>query len=225
MPASTGRPRVRLRILLFLGSAFVILVSFYFLSEVSKTLNQLTVVEAERDQWQRPADILGSLGIRSGSTVVDLGSGAGYFALKLADMVGPRGEVVAVDLRRLSLFFLRLRALLKNRHNIRIIVGTADDPHLPASSADAVLIANTYHEFANPSAMLLHTWNGLRPGGRLVIVDRGPRPGEDAHGHEAAPNVVETAVRQSGFDILGRNDRFIDRAGDEPWWLLVARKP
>jgi len=223
LPAEKTQPRVRLRILLFLGSAFAILVSFYLLSEVSKTLNQLSAVEAERDQWQRPADVLSSLGIQPGSTVVDLGSGAGYFTLKLADVVGPKGEVVAVDLRRLSLFFLKLRALLRNRHNIEIIVGATDDPHLPAASADAVLISNTYHEFASPGLMLDHTWRSLRPGGRLVIVDRGPAA--ETRGHEIAMTVVEAALREKGFAVLGRNEHFVDRPGDEPWWLLVARKP
>ena len=78
------------RVALFLGSAISILAALYTLSSISNTLDRLTVVEPERDQWQRPSDVLGSLGVRDGSTVVDLGSGAGYFSLKLADLVGRR---------------------------------------------------------------------------------------------------------------------------------------
>ena len=51
-----------------------------------------TVVEAQRDQWQRPTEVLGALALRDGATVVDLGSGAGYFALKLSPAVGAQAE-------------------------------------------------------------------------------------------------------------------------------------
>ena len=37
--------------------------------------------------------------------------------------------------------------------------------------------------------------------------------------------LVEAELRQRGFEILSRDDRFIDQPGDEPWWLLVARRP
>jgi len=93
-----------------------------------RTLQQLDVVEAERDQWQRPADVIAALNLKSGNVAVDLGSGAGYFALKLSAVVGPTGRVTAVDLRRISLLFLRVErscreneiyALLSARPTIR----------------------------------------------------------------------------------------------------------
>ena len=71
-----------------------------------------------------------------------------------------------------------------------------------------------------------------KPGGSLVIVDRGPRSGpvefrekQEEH-HELRPDSVETEVRSAGFEIISRQDHFIDRpADDQIWWLLVARKP
>jgi ubiquinone/menaquinone biosynthesis C-methylase UbiE len=159
---------------------------------------------------------------------VDLGSGAEYFSLKLGDIVGKQGQVIAVDLRRLSLAFLRIRALIRNQDNIEIIVGSVDDPRLPAGCADAVLISNTYHEFTDPPRMLAHSFRALRPGGRLVILDRGPSE-QDAQpysasspGHEIRPALAEDQVRQTGFEIIGRNDSFIDQPTDEPSRLLGA---
>ena len=32
-------------------------------------------------------------------------------------------------------------------------------------------------------------------------------------------------IREAGFRLVSRDDRFIDRAGDDPWWLLVVEKP
>src|SRR5262245_8862433 len=88
-----------------------------------RTLQQLKAVEAERDQWQRPADIIRELNLKTGNVVIDFGSGAGYFALKLSDSVGNGGQVLAVDLRRLSLLFLRIRSVLAGKHNVQTIVG------------------------------------------------------------------------------------------------------
>jgi predicted methyltransferase len=228
------------RLRLFLLSAIAILGVMYVLSSALNTLRTLDMVEAERDSWQRPADVLRALALKDGNTVVDLGSGAGYFSLKISRAIGSRGQVLAVDLRKLSLTFLWIRAALRTRHNVHVMVGEEDDPHLPAEAVDAVLIANTYHEFRNPRVILDHVFRSLRPGGRLVIIDRGPLPGEEesrefeAQHHERAPSGVETEIRETGFNLISRRDRFIDRPpverpGDRPdnrpWWLIVARKP
>lgn len=198
----------------------------YVLFEFTSTLRRLDVIEADRDRWQRPSDVLQALDLHEGNVAVDLGSGAGYFALKVAPVVGERGEVIAVDIRRLSLFFLRVRAFGRKQHNLRIAVGAKDNPHLPAERAHAVLICNTYHEFANPQLMLRHSFEALRPGGRLVIVDRGPAQHETESQHHAASlNGAEQDVLRTGFTILNREPRFIERPDDDPWWLLVARRP
>ena len=91
---------------------FVVLPVVYVTWEAVRTLGVLTTVERERDTWQRPDEILLHLDLRPGMTVVDLGSGAGYFALKIAPRVSPNGRVLAVDLRRQSLAFLWIRARL-----------------------------------------------------------------------------------------------------------------
>jgi ubiquinone/menaquinone biosynthesis C-methylase UbiE len=183
----------------------------------------LDVVESERDQWQRPAEVLQALDLRPGNVVVDLGSGAGYFALKLSPIVGTEGQVLAVDIRKLSLSFLWIRALLSQKRNIRVVLSDEDDPRLPPGAVDAVLIANTFHELRDPKVMLGHVSRSLRPGGRLVIIDRGPRQ-RGAHAHEMDRAFVETEVQQAGFEIVNSQDHFIDRSGDDPWWLTVARK-
>jgi predicted methyltransferase len=186
-----------------------------------RTLQTLTAVEAERDQWQRPGDVIQALDLKQGSTVVDLGSGAGYFTLKLSGVVGARGRVIAVDLRRFSLVFLDLRALLHGGQNIQIVVGDPDDPHLPDNKVNSVLIANTYHELTVPESILRHMSQALRPGGRLVIVDRS----EGGEQHRISPDSVEMDLRKQGFEIMSRDDGFIKRTGDEAWWLIVAAKP
>ena len=163
-------------------TGLILLVAAMFVgNQAVRTLRTLEDVERERDSWQRPEDIIGYLRVRPGQTVVDLGSGAGYFALKIAPRVGPGGRVFAVDLRRQSLAFLWIRARRRGHSNLHVIHGNVDNPRLPPGPIDAVLIANTYHELTNPGAILKALFTSMRAGGQLVVVDRGPRQGEDSH--------------------------------------------
>jgi ubiquinone/menaquinone biosynthesis C-methylase UbiE len=215
----------RARLALFLACAILIFLASYTLYSFTNTLRQLDLIESQRDQWQRPSDVLRALDLRDGSTVVDLGSGAGYFTLKLSPAVGKRGRVLAVDLRRLSLFFLWTRARLLGQHNVQAIAGTADDPRLPAGAVDAVLICNTYHEFTNAPAMLDHAFRSLRPGGRVVVLDRAPHETDADRAHAARLSFVEDQFRRQGFQIVSHDGHFIDRPGDDSWWLLIGQKP
>jgi ubiquinone/menaquinone biosynthesis C-methylase UbiE len=210
------------RLVLFLLSAIVVFTTMYVLYSAIDTLRRLDVIESERDQWQRPAEVLQALDLRPGNVVVDLGSGAGYFALKLSAIVGKEGRVLAVDVRKLPLSFLWIRALLSQKRNIRVVLSDEDNPRLPSGTVDAVLIANTFHELRDPKVILGHVSRSLRPGGRLVIVDRGPSQ-NDSNAHEADRSWVEAELQQAGFEIVHSQDRFIDRPGDW-WWLTVARE-
>ena len=196
------------------------------------TLSHLKVVEMERDQWQRPSDVIRALDLRPGNVAVDIGCGSGYFTVKLSPLVGRSGSVLAEDIRRLPLVFLWLRTFQSGQRNIKISLGEPDDPHLPIQSANAVLIANTYHEFTNSQAILFHMVRSLVSGGRLVVVDREPRAdgqgstGTAAAHHEVSSEQVEGELRQAGFEILSRDDRFIESdPSNEHWWLIAARKP
>ena len=183
------------------------------------TLRRLDVVEAERDQWQNPSEIVGALNLRPGNTVVDLGCGSGYFTLKLSPAVGSGGTVYAVDIRRLPLAFLWIRTFIKGQHNVRTVLGEPDNPHLPAGSASAVLIVNTYHELEDPTLILNQISQSLVPGGRLVIAD----PMRTEHG-ELSSDVVEAELRRHGFSVLSRDENFINQPGNGPWWLIIASR-
>jgi ubiquinone/menaquinone biosynthesis C-methylase UbiE len=217
------------QILGVLAIVFVVVPVVYVADQAVRTLRALSIIERERDTWQRPDDILRHLNLADGNTVVDLGSGAGYFALKIAPRVGPNGRVVAIDLRRQSLAFLWIRALAGGHANLRVTLSQAADPKLPAGPVDAVLIANTYHELTAPEPVLTALFKSMRSGARLVVVDRGPRDesrtATAAH-HEMTAARAERQIHQQGFQTITRDDRFIDRPRDEDiWWLIVFRKP
>jgi ubiquinone/menaquinone biosynthesis C-methylase UbiE len=222
---SIKRPAAMLALVLAVGAAL------FVADQAIQTLRILTLVERERDTWQRPDEIIRQLNLAPGNTVVDLGSGAGYFALKIAPLVTPGGRVIAVDLRRQSLAFLWIRAARDGYRPVEIVRGQVSDPRLPAGTIDAALIANTFHELSAPEPILKKLFDSMRKHGRLVVVDRAPRGGDasvtgSTADHEITAAVAEREITAQGFEAVARDDRFIDRPEDEDvWWLIVFTKP
>jgi len=123
-----------------------------------------------RMYWQMPNRVLHEIGVESGQTIADVGCGIGYFSLRLASRVGRSGTVYASDIDRGALEFLREKAERQNIQNLKIIQGKEDDPLLPDSSIDIVLIVNTVHLIDQPSEYLSNLKSCFQPDGRLVIV-------------------------------------------------------
>ena len=209
------------RVALFFVLVVLMVGALFLIYQLTQTLYQLNLAEGERDRWQRPDDVIGFLKLKDGNVVADVGCGVGYFSLKLAPKVAEHGRVLAEDILGESLTFLWIRAFLHHQSNIRVIRGNPDDPLLPNAGVDAVLIANSYHEFTKPLAMLDHMFRALRSDGRLVVLDRGPR---SYHGvsreiqmqqYQIASSIAEDEIRQRGFEVISRDDRFIDRPATE----------
>jgi ubiquinone/menaquinone biosynthesis C-methylase UbiE len=225
-PDPTLLKKYRIRIMIFLIAVAVVVPLLNVAYRGINTLYVLNEVESERDRWQRPSDVISALKLNNGGVVADVGSGAGYFSLKLSRVVSRSGTVYAVDISKLPLAFLWTRSFLAGQHNIHIVVAASDDPQLPAGTVDAVLIAHTYHEFADPNSILDQIYSSLRSGGRLVVLDRGPSDDQSSQGadhHEISPATVEAQLRQKSFEILARDDSFVRHQGEQ-WWLLVARR-
>jgi predicted methyltransferase len=51
------------------------------------------------------------------------------------------------------------------------VLGTLDDPKLPANTVDLILMVDVYHEFSEPQKMLRRMHESLKPGGRLVLLE------------------------------------------------------
>lgn len=169
---------------------------------------------AERLQVDRVMDLLG---IKEGSNVADIGAGSGWFSVRAARRVGPRGTVFAVDINRDYITYIEQRAVREGLANIRTVLGGDDNPMLPERSVDAVLILKTYHEIAEPIRLLAHLRVSLRPRALVGIIDKNGR-GND-HGLNAA--VVVKEAEMAGFTLAAEHD-FVKADGMDYFLILRA---
>jgi ubiquinone/menaquinone biosynthesis C-methylase UbiE len=125
----------------------------------------------DRDAWQRPDRIMDALQIGENSVVADIGAGGGWFTIRLARQVGPNGLVYAEDIQQGMINAIERRMKRENQRNVKTLLGTADDPKLPAGSMDVVLIVDAYHEIERPVALLKNVVKSLKPAGLVAIVN------------------------------------------------------
>lgn len=124
-----------------------------------------------RLEWQKPDEVVASLGLSPGARVADIGAGSGFFSRRLAAAVEPQGVVFAVDVEPGMLRYISSRAKKEGQENVVPVLGAFDDPNLPRGGVDVVFICDTIHHVADRRGYYAILKRDLAPGGRLVIVD------------------------------------------------------
>ena len=107
-------------------------------------------------------------GIGNGMKVLDIGSGAGDVALLVAELVGPDGYVIGVDVNAEILARARARARETGLANVEFIAGDARTLDLP-DDFDALVGRLVLMYMADPAAALNHLTGRLRPGGIVAF--------------------------------------------------------
>jgi predicted methyltransferase len=181
-----------------------------------------------RDAWQRPGEVLDALRADTGRHVADIGSGSGYFTIRLAERVGREGRVYAVDVDRAALDRLRERTAREGLEQVEVVHAESADPRLPAR-LDAALIVDAYHEFRHHDEILQAVFRALVPGGRLVIID-GEAPGGRARTeyhrmHRIPADLVQEDAVRAGFAFRERRPGFHDAEYGKQMYFLVFEKP
>ncbi len=154
---------------------------------------------------------------REGERILEIGFGTGHSLIRLADTVGPHGQVLGLDLSDKMLAVARAN-VAKAGLSARVRLRCGDAVHLPYADGglDAVFMSFTLELFDTPEIpeVLRECWRVLRPGGRIVVVgmskegQREPLVAvfEWAHRHfpnfmDCRPIFVRQAVEAGGFTI------------------------
>ena len=151
----------------------------YMGREIAQVMGHLAagwLERPEREAEEKPNLLLDNLKLEPDDVVADIGAGTGYFTFRLAERL-PEGKVLAVDIQQEMLDLLSERERELGLTNVEPILGEVDDPKLPAGEVDLVLMVDSYHEFDHPREMMAGILAGLKPGGRVALVEY---RGEDA---------------------------------------------
>ena len=139
--------------------------------DVSPIVGDSFSTEETRDRVGEAEQVMELAGVASGMWVADVGAGEGYYTIRLAPVVGPRGRVLAEDIVEETHQRLVQRVQRERLDNVAVRLGKADDPMLPPRSFDRILLVHMYHEVQSPYAFLWHLREGLKPDGLVVVVD------------------------------------------------------
>ena len=160
---------------------------------------------------QKPREIVDALGAKPGNVIADVGTGIGFMLPFMSRVVGDRGQVIAEDIAQDFIDKAKSRAQVLGIKNVKFVLGSAQDPKLPADTVEAVLILDTYHHFDYPEAMLEKIHDSLLSDGRLVIVDFYKRP-DAMSGGRAMEHIrldeddVIKEVEANGFRVSSKQE-------------------
>jgi ubiquinone/menaquinone biosynthesis C-methylase UbiE len=187
--------------------------------EIAQTMHYLGAPWLVRESREREEDcgtMLKQLNIKPGQTVCDMGCGNGFYTLKLAELVGDGGQVLAVDIQPEMLHLLEEQTKEAGRTNVKPILGSVIDPQLPPGKVDLILCVDVYHEFSHPEQMLAAMRTALRPDGRLVLVEF---RAEDAKVpikplHKMSKEQILKELPSNGYKLVDQFDRL-------PWQHMM----
>jgi predicted methyltransferase len=194
-----------------------------------------------RDGSRRPYQVMNTLGVDAGMTVMDIGSGGGWYAWVMSAAVGPEGHVVAQ---------FGPRALQRNngqaQRNLVDSLGNAEAffgevGEYPANSIDRAITAlNIHHYNAERAAPYFRDIaNVLKPGGMVAVIDHiGMEGMENGMMHRMLKSDAVAWIRDAGLEIVTDSELLRTNADDhqrsisDPIYgrdvdrfFIVARKP
>lgn len=162
-----------------------------------------------RDEEEQPYKVIGAMKLKEGDVIADIGVGTGYYARKIARVVGEKGVVYGVDIQPEMLEMLVEFCEKQQIENVKPILGDFDDPKLPKESLDWIILTDVYHEFSDPEAMLAKMLEALKPTGKVCLLEY-RLDGETARhikiDHRMSVEQVKSEWIPAGFELLDQQE-------------------
>jgi arsenite methyltransferase len=129
------------------------------------------VPDASADSFAGVANPFSLAPLQPGEQVLDLGSGAGTDSLVAAQMVGPEGRVVGLDMTAEMVAKARASAAAMGATNVAFVEGDAERLPFGDASFDVVISNGVIDLIPDKDAVFAELHRVLRPGGRLQLAD------------------------------------------------------
>lgn len=163
-----------------------------------------------RETWEKTSKLMELLKIKPGMHIADIGSGAGYYTIKLSGLVGDSGIVYAIEMEEDRISYVKKTADHLGLKNIVSVLNDGQTLALGDRKVDVALMVSLYHNiYAMSTARERNTLiqdirHTLKPDGRLVIVDNSVvAPGTvPYHGPYVAKELVVAQLVNFGFKLV-----------------------
>ena len=130
-----------------------------------------------RDFFRPRIDILKEVEIKPGNHVLDYGCGPGSYIIPLAELVGKKGKIYALDIYPLAIQMVQKIASKKQLANVETICSDCKSG-LPGNSINVVLLYDVLHDLSNSDEVLEELNRILTPNGILSVSDHHMREDE-----------------------------------------------
>ncbi len=174
----------------------------------------------DRVLWQKPDELLKQLGDIENKVVMDLGAGSGYFAFRLQEA---GAHVIAAEVDDRLIGFLQGKRDSMEISPVEFDVRKVffDDPLVAKDELDLFFTVDTYHHIDRREDYLKKVYHGVKPGGKMVIVDFKNKT--TPHGPPVNIRLHHT-IAQREIAAAGFSNITVDTVSLPEQYILIAEK-
>jgi cyclopropane fatty-acyl-phospholipid synthase-like methyltransferase len=157
--------------------------------------------DPNRDEWQKPHEVIQALALKPDAVIADIGSGTGYFSVRFAHMV-PKGRVYGVDTEPDMVKYLAERAKREGLKNLIAVKGAPGDPRLP-EKVDLIVMVDVFHHIEDRDRYFRRLHDSFKPDGRIAIIDfRMDSPEGPPRSARITPDRVKAELNAAGYALV-----------------------
>ncbi|WP_243793843.1 class I SAM-dependent methyltransferase [Saccharopolyspora gloriosae] len=137
-----------------------------------KAANEYTKIQNDFPKVIRDP-LLADMAVKEGDRILDLPCGTGDSIVKAAELAGPTGHALAIDVSPSMIEEAKENAEAAGVKNIQFLVEDMDKAQFDAAAYDIVVSANGPFFASDLKAFLVKMWGAVKPGGKLVLMTLG----------------------------------------------------
>lgn len=161
---------------------------------------------AERDEFQKPDEVIKSFNLPDNAVVIEVGSGTGYFAVRLAPHL-KNGKIICFDQSSKMTSYLENRLKKLKLTNVDARTTELDGSLKLDEKADLIFSVDVYHHFKDRIAYFSKIAQHIKSDGAVIVIDRTEEKVEgQAAGHRVSKEKIREEMRCAGFELVRELD-------------------